>query len=167
MSKAAETDLSADRIVAMDLETRLTDQHHLPLRTWLRMLSTTVKIETEIRTRLRSQFDTTLPRFDLMAQLERHPKGLRMGELSKRMMVTSGNITGIADQLEKEGLVARVIDASDRRSFSLKLTRSGLTAFKKMAQVHELWVDELLGGLAPDQQQHLLQLLSMLKARLS
>ena len=166
MSKTAATDVVTDTVVDIDLETRLTERHHLPLRTWLRMLSTTVKIETEIRTRLRNQFDTTLPRFDLMAQLERHPKGLRMGELSKRMMVTSGNITGIADQLEKEGLVARVVDQSDRRSFSLKLTRPGLTAFKKMAQVHELWVDELLDGLAPEQQQQLLQLLSMLKARL-
>ena len=75
---------SVDKIMDepdIDLETRLTDKHHLPLRTWLRMLSTTVKIETEIRSRLRVEFGITLPRFDLMAQLERHPKGLRMGAI--------------------------------------------------------------------------------------
>lgn len=151
---------------SIDMETRLTERHHLPLRAWLRMLSTTVRIENEIRVRLRNQFDTTLPRFDLMAQLERHPKGLRMGELSKRMMVTSGNVTGIADQLEKEGLVMREIDQTDRRSYSLKLTRAGLASFKKMAQIHEQWVDELLDGLDADQQHQLIQLLSSVKARL-
>ena len=100
----------------LDMETRLTQDHHQSLKLWLRMLSTTVMIENEIRNRLRSEFDITLPRFDLMAQLERHPEGLRMGELSKRMMVTGGNITGITDQLEQENLVQRVADHKDRRA---------------------------------------------------
>lgn len=149
---------------AVDLESRLTDAHHVSLRVWLRMLSSTVQLETEIRNRLRSQFDITLPRFDLMAQLERYPQGLRMGELSQRMMVTSGNITGIADQLEKEKLVKRVIDKTDRRSTSLKLTPKGLASFKKMAHVHEHWVDELLQGLQLEEKHQLIQLLSKVKA---
>jgi DNA-binding MarR family transcriptional regulator len=148
----------------VDLETRLTVEHHLSLRLWLRMLSSTVKLETEIRSRLRSQFEITLPRFDLMAQLERHPQGLRMGELSKRMMVTSGNITGIANQLEKEKLVERVLDQNDRRSFSLKLTPAGMSSFKKMATVHEQWVEELLQGLQTDEKHQLIHLLSKVKA---
>jgi len=150
---------------AVDLETRLTDEHHLSLRLWLRMLSSTVKLESEIRSRLRAQFDITLPRFDLMAQLERYPQGLGMGELSRRMMVTSGNITGIADQLEKEKLVERVMNKNDRRSFSVKLTADGLTSFKKMAHVHEQWVDELLQGLQAEEKHLLIQLLSKVKAR--
>jgi DNA-binding MarR family transcriptional regulator len=149
----------------VDLETRLTDEHHLSLRLWLRMLSSTVKLESEIRSRLRAQFDITLPRFDLMAQLERYPQGLGMGELSRRMMVTSGNITGIADQLEKEKLVERVMNKNDRRSFSVKLTEDGLESFKKMAQVHEQWVEELLQGLQAEEKHLLIQLLSKVKAR--
>jgi DNA-binding MarR family transcriptional regulator len=86
------------------------------------MLSCTVLIENEIRSRLRATFGITLPRFDLMAQLERHPEGLRMGELSKRMMVTGGNVTGITDQLEAGSLVVRVPDPKDGRAFSVKLT---------------------------------------------
>jgi len=160
-AKVALIDSKANTVV--DLETRLTDEDHLSLRVWLRLLSCTVKIETEIRSRLRAQFDITLPRFDLMAQLERHPKGLPMGELSRRMMVTSGNITGIADQLVKEKCVLRVVDKSDRRSFSLKLTPKGLASFKKMASVHEKWVDELLQGLHVEEKQLLIQLLSRVK----
>lgn len=148
----------------VDLETRLTGEHHLSLRLWLRLLSSTVKLESAIRTRLRTEFDITLPRFDLMAQLERHPEGLRMGELSRRMMVTGGNVTGIADQLEKEHLVERVVDANDRRSFSLRLTPEGLSSFQKMAAVHEQWVDELLQGLQTDEKNTLIQLLSKVKA---
>lgn len=155
-----------DSTVSVDLETRLTDDHHLSLRLWLRMLSSTVKFETEIRSRLRHAFGITLPRFDLLAQLERHPEGLRMGELSKRMMVTGGNVTGIADQLEKEKWVERVLDVNDRRSFSLKLTAEGLTHFKKMAKVHEQWVDELLHDLQTEEKHTLIQLLSKVKASL-
>src|SRR5574343_1237188 len=92
----------------LDLASRLTQDHHQSLKLWLRMLSCTTKIENEIRSRLRATFGITLPRFDLMAQLERYPQGLRMGELSKRMMVTGGNTTGITDQLEQEKLVVRV-----------------------------------------------------------
>lgn len=90
-----------------DLESRAAPEDHHALRLWLRMLTCCNLIESEIRSRLRTEFDTTLPRFDLMAQLQRAPKGMKMGELSRHMMVTNGNITGITDQLEKEGLVIR------------------------------------------------------------
>ena len=151
----------------LDLESRLTNDHHQSLKLWLRMLSCTTKIEAEIRTRLRTQFGITLPRFDLMAQLERHPQGLRMGELSKRMMVTGGNITGITDQLEQEKLVVRVPDPNDRRAYSVKLTAAGRRAFERMASVHEEWIDELLGGLSAPEKSKLTELLSKVKHHLN
>ncbi len=89
----SEIETQEDGEAVLDLASRLTQDHHQSLKLWLRMLSCTVRIENEIRSRLRATFDITLPRFDLMAQLERYPDGLRMGELSKRMMVTGGNIT--------------------------------------------------------------------------
>lgn len=150
-----------------DLETRLTQDHHQSLKLWLRMLSCTVRIETEIRTRLRNEFGITLPRFDLMAQLQRHPAGLRMGELSKRMMVTGGNITGITDQLEQEKLVVRVPDPNDRRAYSVKLTAAGRRAFERMAAVHEGWIAELLGGVSAPDKARLIQLLSQMKHHLN
>ncbi len=159
-----EHDVNTDPV---DLETRLTQDHHQSLKLWLRMLSTTVMIENEIRNRLRAEFDITLPRFDLMAQLERHPDGLRMGELSKRMMVTGGNITGITDQLEQEGLVMRVSDKQDRRAYSVKLTSAGRKAFKTMASVHEAWVAELFAGLNTEQKNQMISLLSSVKSDVS
>ena len=151
----------------LDLASRLTQDHHQSLKLWLRMLSCTVKIENEVRTRLRATFGITLPRFDLMAQLERFPDGLRMGELSKRMMVTGGNITGITDQLEQEKLVARVVDPKDRRSYSVKLTPAGRRAFDEMARVHEGWIAELLHGVTPDDKTRLIDLLSHMKQQLN
>ncbi len=150
----------------LDLESRLTNDHHQSLKLWLRMLSCTNKIETEIRSRLRTEFGITLPRFDLMAQLERHPEGLRMGELSKRMMVTGGNITGITDQLEQENLVARVPDPKDGRAFSVKLTAAGRKAFTQMAEVHESWVAELLQEISQEDKGQLIELLSQMKGHL-
>ena len=152
---------------AYDLETRSRDDHHQSLKLWLRMLSCTVMLETEIRSRLRAQFDITLPRFDLMAQLERHPDGLRMGELSKRMMVTGGNITGITDQLEQEKLVLRVAVENDRRAYAVKLTAAGRRAFKRMAIVHEAWIAELFSGLQQEQKNTMFELLSQVKSHLS
>ncbi|MBI3728596.1 MAG: MarR family transcriptional regulator [Burkholderiales bacterium] len=149
-----------------DMESRLTQDDHQSLRLWLRMLSCTVMIEGEIRSRLRSEFGITLPRFDLMAQLERHPEGLRMGELSKRMMVTGGNITGITDQLEQEKLVTRVADLKDRRAYSVKLTPAGRRAFKRMAAVHEAWIADMFSGLQSEQKSKLFELLSQVKTHL-
>jgi len=116
-----------------------------------------------VRSGLREEFGTTLPRFDLMAQLERHPEGLRMNELSRLLMVTGGNITAIVDQLEKEGQVERLDDSADRRAFRIRLTRSGEKSFLEMARAHEQWVVELLGGLSRKEHDELLKLLAKLK----
>jgi DNA-binding MarR family transcriptional regulator len=153
-------------VPALDVESRLTQDHHQSLKLWLRMLSCTTLIEAEIRTRLRNEFGITLPRFDLMAQLDRHPEGLRMGELSKRLMVTGGNVTGITDQLEQEGLVVRAPVADDRRAYSVKLTVAGRRAFTRMASVHEDWISELMGGLSIDDKGSLIDLLSRMKHHL-
>jgi DNA-binding MarR family transcriptional regulator len=150
----------------LDLASRLTHEHHQSLKLWLRMLSCTVRIENEIRSRLRATFGITLPRFDLMAQLERHPEGLRMGELSKRMMVTGGNVTGITDLLEQEKLVVRVPDPKDRRAYAVKLTDEGRRAFGDMAAVHERWIEELLSDVSCDDKGQLIDLLSQMKRHL-
>jgi DNA-binding MarR family transcriptional regulator len=144
----------------------MTKDDHLSLRLWLRMLSCTVRIENEIRVRLRSEFGITLPRFDLMAQLERRPEGLRMGELSRRMMVTDGNVTGITDQLQQEHLVERRSDPDDRRAYTVCLTAAGRRAFRKMARIHEQWVAELLDGVVPNDKKKLIALLTQLKQQL-
>lgn len=160
-------DASADATPVFDLETRITGDHHESLVLWLRMLSCTTRVENEIRSRLRNEFGITLPRFDLMAQLERHPEGLRMGELSKRMMVTGGNVTGITDQLEAENLVVREPAPEDKRAFVVRLTPAGRRAFARMASVHEGWVAELFSGLPTASKSQLIDLLSNLKSSLN
>jgi len=150
-----------------DLETRLANDHHQAIKLWLRMLTCTNRITGKIRSRLRENFNTTLPRFDLLAQLERHPEGLKMSELSKRMMVTTGNVTGITDQLEAEGLVRREVDKGDRRSFVVKLTSEGRRLFGEMAAVHEVWVIELFEGLSSEEKETLYALLGKLKQHLN
>ena len=161
-----EQDPAMGGAAELDMESRLTDEHHQSLRLWLRMLSCTTRIENEIRSRLRTTFDITLPRFDLMAQLQRHPDGLRMGELSKRMMVTGGNITGITDQLEREQLVVRVQDVNDRRASAVKLTPAGRAAFDEMATVHERWIEEMLADVAAEDKATMIALLSTMKRSL-
>ena len=151
-------------ISATDMEVRAHAEHHASLRLWLRLLSCTTRIEDTIRQRLREQFGITLPRFDLMAQLEREPQGLSMSELSRRMMVTGGNVTAIVDQLEKEQLVQRQTQVGDRRSFTVSLTSAGREAFAAMALAHEGWVVELLSPLAEQEQTQLHTLLGTLKS---
>jgi DNA-binding MarR family transcriptional regulator len=152
--------------VFLDLETRATENDHQALRLWLRLLSCTVRIENHVRSGLRRDFSTTLPRFDLMAQLDRNPDGLRMSELSKRLMVSGGNVTGITDQLEREGLVARTLERGDRRAITVKLTPTGHKRFRVMAAQHEQWIVELLSGLSQENKQGMLGILSKLKMHL-
>ena len=149
--------------VHIDMEVRAHADHHASLRLWLRLLSATTRIEDTIRQRLREQFGITLPRFDLMAQLEREREGLSMGELSRRMMVTGGNVTTIVDQLEKEQLVTRTMQPGDRRSFTVRLTPAGRKTFAAMAAAHEAWVVELFGPLSERQHEQLYKLLGTLK----
>ena len=150
-------------VLATDPETRLHDDHHDSLRLWLRLLTCTLLIERDIKSRLREQFAMTLPRFDLMAQLERRPEGLKMSELSRRLMVSGGNVTGLTDQLVAEGLVERAPVPDDRRAFAIRLTVTGRDAFLAMAAEHEQWVIEMMGGLASEDRERLYALLGRLK----
>ncbi|HVS54630.1 MAG TPA: MarR family transcriptional regulator [Casimicrobiaceae bacterium] len=148
----------------IDPESRVRHAHHDALRLWLRLFTCSQLIERTIRVRLRREYDTTLPRFDLMAQLERNPDGLKMGELSKRLMVTGGNITGVTDQLVREGFVKRQPMSADRRAFAVQLTTKGKRAFDAMASAHEQWVIDLLAGLTVAERRSLYALLGRAKA---
>ena len=102
------------------------DRHRAELRLWLRLLTCANLIEAEIRKRLREQFGTTLPRFDLMAQLERAPAGILLGEVSRRMMVSTGNVTGLVERLAQEGAIERLVSERDRRAVRVRLTPRGI-----------------------------------------
>jgi DNA-binding MarR family transcriptional regulator len=136
------------KTVPVDAETRVTSDDHEALRLWLRLYACTSLIEGRVRRRLQARFATTLPRFDLMAQLDRAPRGLRMSELSGRLMVTGGNVTGLTDSLEREGLVVREADGADRRALRVRLTREGRRVFRAMAAEHERWIIEMFEGLS-------------------
>lgn len=124
------------------------------LRLWLRLLKSSRAIEDEIRRRLRRDFASTLPRFDVMSALARDQQGiaqgLRMSEISARLKVSNGNVTGIVDRLAEEGLVRRVAEPGDRRAARVRLTPAGQAAFAAQARAHEGWIDALLRGLGSD-----------------
>ena len=147
----------------MDLEARAHSEHPDELRLWLRLLTCAQLIEKQVRNELREQFATTLPRFDLMSQLERAPEGLKMNELSRRMMVTGGNVTGITDQLVTEGLVERVDVAGDRRAWRVRLTARGRKLFNDMAHQHEAWICDAFASLSPKEINQLHKLLGKVK----
>ncbi|HUK04328.1 MAG TPA: MarR family transcriptional regulator [Burkholderiales bacterium] len=147
----------------MDRETAARSDDHQALRLWLRLLTCTQIIERAVRARLRARFDTTLPRFDLMSQLWRYPDGLKMNELSRHLMVTGGNVTGIVDQLERAGQVERAPEPADRRACRVRLTRAGRKAFAEMARAHEEWIVDLLAGLARRERADTYRLLGKVK----
>jgi DNA-binding MarR family transcriptional regulator len=151
----------------VDTESRATHDDHLSVRVWLRLLACTNLVEGRVASRLRDDFDTTLPRFDFLSQLERNAGGLRMTEISKRMMVTGGNVTRIADQLLAEGLITRAVAPGDRRAAIVKLSAAGRRAFAEMARRHESWVVEMFAGLSETDRTQLYGLLAKLKRHLN
>lgn len=140
---------------------------HRAVRLWLRLLACSTQIEQVIRSRLRTQFGTSLARFDYLAQLTRHPQGLRMKSLSRYLMVTGGNVTGLTDQLVAEGLVERIDDPDDRRALIVKVTPEGKAWFDPIATEHEKWLEELLGALDPQEMEGLYGTLGHLRLVLS
>ncbi|MEQ8433739.1 MAG: MarR family transcriptional regulator [Oceanicaulis sp.] len=137
------------------------------LRLWLRLLTCAHHIESGVRDGLRRDFATTLPRFDVLAALDRFPDGLTMGELSRWLLVSNGNVTGLVTRLESEGLIEKVRSAADRRSTRVKLTNAGSSTFAEMAHAHEGWIDQLFAGLDAGEAEQLLDLLGRLKDSLA
>jgi DNA-binding MarR family transcriptional regulator len=156
-----------DMTIPLDAETKVAerpDDHKAELRLWLRIFTCKMLIENEVRRRLRESFDVTLPRFDLMAQLDRTPGGMTLGELSQRMMVTNGNVTGLVDRLVAQNLVDRKPSPTDRRAQIVSLTAEGRKAFRAMARANGDWVAEIFSGLSRGEINELMRLLDKAKA---
>ncbi|MFK7994546.1 MAG: MarR family winged helix-turn-helix transcriptional regulator [Granulosicoccus sp.] len=119
------------------------------LRLWLKLLKASKQIEGELRENFRVEFQSTLPRFDVMAALYRFPKGLLMNELSDELKVSNGNVTGLVDRMVGDSLVSRDPVVGDRRALRVKLTATGKKVFLKQAKQHERWVDDLLNDVSP------------------
>ncbi|MEJ0074715.1 MAG: MarR family transcriptional regulator [Alphaproteobacteria bacterium] len=153
--------------IPLDAETKVAERpadHEAELRLWLRLLTCTTLIEGEVRRRLRDEFDVTLPRFDLMAQLDKAPNGMTLGELSQRMMVSNGNVTGLAERLVEQGLLDRRASPNDRRAQIVSLTAEGRRAFRTMARTHENWIAQIFSGLDAADIEQLMALLAKSKA---
>ena len=158
--------MSEQSRVWIDAETKITDapeDHHDPLRLWLRLFSVTRLIENDVRSKLQSQFDVTFPRFDILSQLYRVPDGLILGELSRRLMVSPGNITSVIRRLMEDGMIVRAQNPDDRRENIVQMTAEGRAAFAKMAQAHEAWIQDLTKDLSPADIRSLLAVLQKLK----
>lgn len=156
-----------DQSVPLDAETKVSERpadHEAELRLWLRLLTCATLIEGEVRSRLRDSFDVTLPRFDLMAQLDKAASGMTLGELSQRMMVSNGNVTGLVDRLVEQKLIERRPSPTDRRAMLVNLTPDGRKTFRTMARAHEGWIAEIFSGLTRGDMDGLMQLLAKTKA---
>ncbi|HXW30770.1 MAG TPA: MarR family transcriptional regulator [Xanthobacteraceae bacterium] len=159
--------MQSSTALPLDAETKVAERpgdHEAELRLWLRLLTCSTLIEGEIRRRLREVFGVTLPRFDLMAQLDKAPAGMTLGELSQRMMVSNGNVTGLTERLVAAGLVDRRPSPNDRRAQIVSLTAEGRRAFRAMARDHGTWIAEIFAELAPSDVAALMRLLSRAKA---
>ncbi len=155
-----------DQSIPLDAETKaveMPEDHREELRLWLRLLTCSTLIEGEVRRRLRERFDVTLPRFDLMAQLDKAPDGMTLSDLSKRMMVSNGNLTGLVDRLVASGHLDRRVSQSDRRAQVIRLTPLGRDEFRAMAAEHEGWIAGLFGDLTRKEQADLMRLLAKTK----
>jgi len=130
------------------------------LRLWIRMLRTTRAVEAELREHLRTEFGSTLPRFDVMSALSRYDHGIKMSELSRLLMVSNGNVTGIVERLADEGLLLREADPQDRRATHVRLTSKGIAEFERQAIKHQDWLNDCLSGISADESATITKLLS-------
>ena len=156
-----------ERTAPLDVETKVAERphdHKDELRLWLRLFACKEVIEGEVRRRLRDTFDVTLPRFDLMSQLYRAPKPMTLGELSQRLMVSNGNVTGLVDRLVDQGLLSRRPSPKDRRAQLVSLTAEGRRFFRAMARANGDWIADMLADLSSDEIETLLLLLAKTKA---
>ncbi len=151
----------------LDSETKASEHsedHGDALRLWLRLLTCTTLIEGEVRRQLRERFKVTLPRFDLMAQLDKAPEGMTLSDVSRRMMVSNGNVTGLVERLVESGHIDRRTSETDRRVQVIRLTRLGRAEFRKMAAEHKSWIAAVFADLSEKDIRDLMRLLAKAKA---
>jgi DNA-binding MarR family transcriptional regulator len=156
----------SNQSIPLDSETKaleMPEDHREELRLWLRLLTCSTLIEGKVRRRLRERFDMTLPRFDLMAQLDKVPEGMTLSDLSKRMMVSNGNLTNLVDRLVASGYLERRVSETDRRVQMVNLTPVGRSEFRRIAAEHETWIADIFGGLTAREQADLMRLLAKTK----
>lgn len=135
----------------------------LSLRVWLRLLSCSTVVEKRVRARLEEEFGTTLPRFDVLAAIARHPDGPTMSQLSRSMMVSNGNVTAVVNRLMEDGWIVRAVEGRDRRVATVRFTRKGRTAFAKMAEAHEKWIDEMFAEIPDAELESLMETLATVR----
>jgi len=149
-----------------DLKDETTTASKERLRLWLRFLKASSTIEATLREKLRQEFETTLPRFDVMAALSRFEDGLKMSQLSDVLRVSNGNVTGIVDRLSKDGFLVRVPVPGDRRASLVRLTPRGQEEFQQQAMAHEAWVNDMLRDFSPEAAHDISQRLEQLESSL-
>jgi len=157
----------ADKVQTAIEKLERTPRRKMALRIWLRLLTSSQLIEKRVRGRFRVEFDTTLPRFDVMAALAREPEGQTMGDVSRWLLVSSGNITGIIARLQEDGLVTRSRHADDRRTHLVRLSTTGREEFKRLSLTHEKWIRNMLSGMTREEMATLDKLLTKVKVSLA
>jgi len=149
--------------MTLEPQTRPAPRPHLRLRLWVRLLMAARPIEVELRRRLAREFGVTLPKFDVMAALARREAGMTMTDVSRLLMVSNGNVTGLIGRLVADGLVVRIANEKDRRATFVRLTSRGLRLFAAMAEAHERWVNEILASFSDEQSEAMVGLLDDLR----
>jgi DNA-binding MarR family transcriptional regulator len=155
--------LESEELAAADRESAVVEDDRLQLRLWLRLLTCAELIEDRVRGRLRTEFATSLPRFDVLAQLDRAAGGLTLSALSSRLMVSNGNVTGLIEAMARDGLVERRQNPADGRSALISATAAGQALFARMAPAHQGWIDGLMAGMSRAEMVLALELLGKLK----
>jgi DNA-binding MarR family transcriptional regulator len=155
--------LETEELAAADRESAVVEDDRLQLRLWLRLLTCADLIEDRVRGRLRTEFATSLPRFDVLAQLDRAAGGLTLSALSSRLMVSNGNVTGLIEAMARDGLVERRQNPADGRSALISATAAGQALFARMAPAHQGWIDGLMAGMSRAEMVLALELLGKLK----
>jgi DNA-binding MarR family transcriptional regulator len=131
------------------------------VRVWLRLLSCTMAIEKEVQRRF-AERGMTLPRFDVLAALDRHGE-MNMGALSEALLVSNGNTTQLVRKLAEDGLVETRRLPEDRRTSLVRLTDEGKQQFRRLARAHQDWIDQMVGGLDFTQRERIYVALGTLK----
>jgi DNA-binding MarR family transcriptional regulator len=127
---------------------------------WVRLLDSHNLMLGELRRRLADR--CSMARFDLLANLERED-GQTPAALSRRMLVTAGNLTGLVDRAERDGVAQRRPDPTDRRLSRVWLTDKGRQLVQSLLPVHAEHVSELMASLDAAERRELRRLLGKLR----
>src|SRR4051794_25938130 len=117
---------------------------------WLALIRTHARLWDQVETQMRQDSGLTVPRYDVLMQLDQARGRLGLSELASTIVLSPSGLSKLLDRMEGSGLLRREPDPRDARSTFARITPKGRSLVRKARQSHHVWLQRAFGDALDD-----------------